>query len=143
MRKNRRLKKHAVITMGSTGIFLLIFCICAALLIYWSLDQRCTTIGREIGKAERAYRALETELGRENMKWAEMTSPRKLDEKLTRFGIQMRSQAPDQIVKMDLDGHPIQGLAYQRARARQAKNEMIANSAIPQSSSKKQQRVRR
>lgn len=142
MRKNRRLKKHAVITMGSTGIFLLIFCVCAALLIYWSLDQRCTTIGREIGKAERAYRALETELGRENMKWAEMTSPRKLDEKLTRFGIQMRSQAPDQIVKMDLDGRPIQGLAYQRARARLAKNEMIANSAIPQSSSKKQ-RVRR
>lgn len=139
-KKNRRLKKHAVVTMGSTGIFLLIFCVCCTLLIYWSLDQRCTTIGREIGKAERTYKALETDLGRENMKWAEMTSPRKLDEKLTRFGIQMRSQAQDQIVKMSLDGRPMPGLALQRARARMAKNEMIATS-VP--SSAKSQRVRR
>ncbi|MGN0853171.1 MAG: hypothetical protein ACI4Q3_07315 [Kiritimatiellia bacterium] len=143
MRKNRRLKKHAVMTMGSTGSFLLVFCICAALLICWSLDQRCTTISREIGKAERAYKALEAELGRENMRWAEMTSRRKLEEKLTRFGIQMRSQAPDQIVKMDAEGRPIQGLAYQRARARQAKSEMAANSAPPHPRTKQQQRVRR
>lgn len=142
MRKNRRLKKHAVVTMGSTGIVLLIFSLSAALLIYWSLDQRCTTIGREIGKAERTYKALETELRRENTKWEGMTSPSKLDERLTRSGIQMRSQVQDQVVKMSLDGRPMPGLAVQRARARMAKNEMIATTTSL-SSGKKQQRIRR
>lgn len=144
MRKNRRIKKEAVVTTGSAGIFALIFCVCIAMLVYWSLDQRCTTIGREIGKAERTIKSLETELGRENMKWAEMTSPQKLDEKLVRFGIQMRRQALDQVVKMNIDGRPAQGLAVQRALNRnRMKSEVLAGDSAVPSSTKKPQRVRR
>lgn len=126
-KKNRRIKKHAVFTVGTGSIVSLILTGFTVLLVYWWLDQRCTTIGRQIGKAERELKACESELGRENTKWVEMTTPEKLVERLVRSGIEMRIQRQDQIIRMDASGRPLPGLAVARANLRKTQTTTVAS----------------
>ena len=50
MKKNRRIKRLSRFTSGATGIAALIVSSFIMLMIYWSLDVRCTAILREIGR---------------------------------------------------------------------------------------------
>ncbi len=142
-KKNRRIKKHVVFTVGTGSIVSLILTGFTVLLVYWWLDQRCTTIGRQIGKAERELKSCESELGRENTKWVEMTTPEKLVERLVRSGIEMRIQRQDQIIRMDASGRPLPGLAVARANLRKTQTATTVASVKPAKRASAATRVRR
>jgi hypothetical protein len=118
-RKNRKLKKNATWTTGSMAVAALILCVLLMVLVYWLFDSRCSAIQREIGKAEKVYATLETDCMRETARWDEMKTPEKLAECLTRFGLEMKIQRQDQIVRMNRDGRPAPNqIAVSRARMR-------------------------
>lgn len=119
MRRNRKVKKSSVLTSSTIGISSLLFTAFIAVLAYYFIDSRCSSIAREIGKAEKRLAALETEYVREAAKWDELKIPERLAEKLTRFGLEMRYARQDQIVRMTPDGRPAPGqLSVARANAR-------------------------
>ena len=118
MKRNRK-KKHSIFKAGSMGIVVLIVSGFIMFMAYWSLDSRCTSIQREIGKAERRYEALESECTQEQAHWDTMKTPEKLSEKLMRFGLEMKYARQDQIVRMNADGRPVSGqISVARARQR-------------------------
>ena len=97
----------------------LIVCMLLMMLVYWLFDSRCSAIQREIGKAEKVLAALEADCVRETARWDEMKTPEKLAECLTRFGLEMKTQRQDQIVRMNRDGRPAPNqIAVTRARMR-------------------------
>ena len=121
MRKNRNRKvtRQTVFKSGSMGVAALIVTAFLMLMAYWSVDSRCTAIAREIGKAEKALAAYEAEYVRETARWDEQKIPERLNEKLLRFGLEMRYAHQDQIVRMNADGRPKAGqIAVARARQR-------------------------
>ncbi len=129
-RRNRRVKKHSRFSSGATGVASLIVSVFIMLMIYWSLDARCTSIKREIGAAEKRLRALESELGRETARWNGLKTREHLDEKITRFGLAMQSPQPDQVIRMTSSGRPAPAqLAVARARARSSKVDNMALAA--------------
>lgn len=142
MKRNRKIKKHVVFSMGTGYVVTLILTVLVMLMVYWALDQDCASVSRAIAKADRELKALDGEYGRESAKWAMMTTPEKLNERLVRFGIEMRMQGQDQIVRMDGRGRPLPGLAVTRARNRMAKDSAIAQADRP-AASRKAARVRR
>ncbi len=119
MRRNRKIKRHATWTTGSMAVATLIVCMLLMMLVYWLFDSRCSAIQREIGKAEKVLAALEADCVRETARWDEMKTPEKLAECLTRFGLEMKTQRQDQIVRMNRDGRPAPNqIAVTRARMR-------------------------
>ncbi len=119
MRRNRRIKKHARFTSGATGIAALIVSCIIMLMIYLSLDARCTSIQREIGKAEREVKALDAEYGRETARWSALMTPESLNEKIARFCLCMDKPQPDQAIRMMASGRPAPGqMAVARAQAK-------------------------
>jgi hypothetical protein len=120
MRKNRRhVKRFSRFKFGATGIVALIVTSFIWLMIYWMLDAQCTSIMREIGKAENQVKLLDAEYGREDAKWNAMKTRERLDEKITRFGLAMQSPQPDQVIRMMANGKPAPGqMAVARAQAR-------------------------
>ena len=120
MRKNRRhVKRFSRFKFGATGIVALIVTSFIWLMIYWMLDAQCTSIMREIGKAENQVKLLDAEYGREDAKWNAMKTRERLDEKITRFGLAMQNPQHDQVVRMKANGEPAPGqIAVARARAR-------------------------
>ena len=101
MRKNRRhVKRFSRFKFGATGIVALIVTSFIWLMIYWMLDAQCTSIMREIGKAENQVKLLDAEYGREDAKWNAMKTREHLDEKIRRSGLDMQSPHPDQVVRM-------------------------------------------
>ena len=129
-RRNRRVKKYSHFSSGATGVASLIVSSFIMVMIYWSLDARCTSILREIGAAEKQLKALESELGRETARWNGLKTRERLDEKITRFGLAMQSPQPDQVIRMNSSGKPAPGqLAFARARARSSKVDSMALAA--------------
>lgn len=128
--------------MGTGYVVTLILTVLVMLMVYWALDQDCATAFRAIANADRELKSLEDEYGRESANWAKMTTPERLNERLVRFGIEMRMQGQDQIVRMDGRGRPLPGLAVTRARNRMAKDSAVAQMDRP-ASSRKSPRVRR
>ena len=126
-RRNRRIRKHSRFTSGATVVAALIVSAFFMLMIYWSLDARCTSIQREIGVAEKKLKALESELGRETARWNELKTRERLDEKITRFGLAMQNPLPDQVIRMTASGKPAPGqMAVARAKARSSKVDSMA-----------------
>jgi len=119
MRKNRKRTKHSVFRLGSVGVVSLIVSIFLMLMLYWSVDSRCSSIAREIGQAEKRLAALDSEFVRVTAKWDEQKIPDRLSERLTRFGLEMKYARQDQVVRMSADGRPLPGqIAVARARQR-------------------------
>ncbi len=101
------------------GVASLILCGFVVMMTYWLFDSQCTSIQREIGKAEKEFDALESECVRETARWDRMKTPEKLAECLVRFGLEMKMQRQDQIVRMNRDGRPEPNqIAVARARSR-------------------------
>lgn len=117
--KNRKIKKNASFKTGSMGVASLILSGFVVLMAYWMFDSKCASIQREIGKAEQTLAALDSECERERVRWNEMTTPEKVSEHLTRFGLEMKRVHQNQVVRMSRDGrpHPNQ-VAVTRAKAR-------------------------
>jgi len=139
MRRNRKIRKNSRFASGATGIASLIVSSFIMLMIYWSLDARCTSIMRDIGKAESKLKALEAEHGRETARWNGMKTPERLDEKIVRFGLAMGIPQADQVVRMMPSGRPAPGqMAVARAQAKRPIDSMAL--ALP---AKKRKSMRR
>ncbi len=140
MRRNRKVKKNAVLKSGTMGIASLIVSALIMAMIYYVLDSRCTLIARDIGKVERRFAQLEAECVREAARWDELKTPARLTEKLSRFGLEMRYPRQDQIVRMTADGRPAAGqisVARAQARAKAADVALNGASAMPRPSAKR------
>jgi len=130
MRRNRRIK-HTRVTVNSMGVVTLILVAFFSAIVYWTVDSRCKTLIREIGRSEKKLASLEADLQRETMLWEEMKTPDRLGEALVRFGIEMKTAEPDQTVHMGANGAPLPGqLSVARARNRKAKTETVAQTDV-------------
>lgn len=122
-RKNRKVTNYSRFATRSMGLAALLVSAFIMLMIYWSLDSRCTTIAQEIGKCEKKFQLLDQESVREMARWNELTPPEKLEEKLVRFGLEMNYARADQWIRMNADGRPQPGqIAVARARTKIASN---------------------
>lgn len=118
-KRNRKVRKHSSFVTGSVGLVALLFTVFSMLAVYWLLDMRCSAIAQEIGRCEKQLAALEQESVRESARWNAMVTPERLQEKLTRFGLNMNMPRADQVVRMNADGRPHPGqIAVARAQAR-------------------------
>ena len=127
MRRNRKIKKDSIFRTWSMSFAGLMVTLFVMLMVYWTMDSNCTSIHRKIGELEKQYEKYEKECGREASRWSGMVTRDRLDETLSRFGIQMGYPRPDQVVKMSSDGTPApKQLSVARLRARNQSNESVA-----------------
>lgn len=127
MKRNRKVKKHSNFTLNSAGVVVLLLTGFMMAMVYWILDSQCSSIAREIGKAEKRYAALEAECVQETARWESLKTPERLSEKLLRFGLEMKYARQDQIVRMTADGRPANGqLSVTRARQRMRTDAMAS-----------------
>ena len=76
---------------------------------------------QELEAAEKSYKQLSKESERVAARWTEMMAVDRLQEKLTRFGLEMNLPRADQQVRMNASGRPLPGqIAVARARERLA-----------------------
>lgn len=118
MRKNRKVRKNAVLKSGTMGIVSLVASALFMAMSYYTLDSNCNRIQRDIGADERRLAQLEAACVRESARWDELKVTERLSEKLSRFGLEMRYPRQDQIVRMTADGRPVAGIAVARVKAR-------------------------
>ena len=127
MRRNRKIKKDSIFRTWSMSFAGLMVTLFVMLMVYWTMDSNCTSIHRKIGELEKQYEKYEKEYDREEARWSSMVTRDRLDEKLSRFGIQMGYARPDQVVKMTSDGTPVpKQLSVARLRARNQSNASVA-----------------
>ena len=123
--RNKKVKKNATFKTGSMGASALLVTGVMMLMGFYVLDSRCNAITREIGKHEKRYASLEAECVRESVRWESLKVQNKLEEKLSRFGLEMRPARQDQIVRMTADGRPAVGqISVARAKARMRASEI-------------------
>ena len=135
-RRNRKVNKHSRFTVNTAGIVALLVTGFAMVMVYCMLGMRCTSIARELQEAEKDYEQLTREGDRVATRWTELMAVDRLQEKLTRFGLDMNVPRPDQVVRMNAAGRPVPGIAVARARARMASTANIAQVA-PEARSRK------
>jgi hypothetical protein len=93
-----------VLPRAVTGVILLIMGLMVA---YWWMDSGCAQLGQEIRRCEQKSAALEDERVREEARWNEYNTPKKLKEMMLLHGIDMAYPTADQWVRMGADGQPV------------------------------------
>ena len=130
MRRNRRIKKRSRFATSSMGVASLIVSAFIMLMIVFSMNSRCSSISRDIGRKEKELQRLEAELTREKTRWDEMKVPERLDGALARFGLEMSAPKEEQIVRMTGSGVPAPGqLALKRMQGSSRSGTMAANAS--------------
>lgn len=130
MRKNRRIKKRSRFATSSMGVASLIVSGFIMLMIFFSMNSRCSSITRDIGKKEKELQKLEAELTREKTRWDEMKVPERLNIALTKFGLKMVAPREDQLVRMNSVGVPAPGqLALKRMNGSSKPQAMASSSS--------------
>ena len=120
-RRNRKVNKHSRFTVNTAGVVALLVTGFAMVMVYCVLGMRCTSIAQELQEAEKSYKQLSKECERVAARWTEMMAVDRLQDKLTRFGLEMNLPRQDQVVRMNAAGHPKPGqIAVARARERLA-----------------------
>ena len=115
MKRNRRVKKRSRFATSSMGVASLIISGFIMMMIFFTVNSRCSSITREIGDREHELQRLNAELAREKTRWDEMKVTERLNVALTRFGLEMAAPREDQIVRMNRAGQPAPGqLALKR-----------------------------
>ena len=118
---------QGVLALGGAG-----GAVVGGLMVSGALGSHRAAVSRDIGNLEKKLKACEDECEREAARWSKMKTRDQLDEKLSRFGIQMGYPRPDQVVKMTLDGIPApKQLSVARLRARNQSNESVAMLSAP------------
>ena len=128
-KRNRKVNKHSRFTVNTAGIVALLVTGFAMVMVYCVLGMRCTSIARELQEAEKDYEQLTREGDRVATRWTELMAVDRLQERITRFGLDMNFPRPDQVVRMNAAGRPIQGIAVTRARERLSTTANIAQVA--------------
>lgn len=133
MRRNKKIKKNSVITSGTWWIASLVVSVLIVAMCYYVLDSQCNQIARDISKAENRIKDLNAECEREAARWEEMRIREHLEDRLVRFGLEMRYARHDQIVHMDADGRPLKraNATIAKARARMKAADVALNETIP------------
>ncbi len=134
MRRNRKIKKSSVLSSSTWWVVALIVSALIVAMGYYVLDSQCDQIARDIGKLEKRFTAVESECVREAARWEEMKIREHLEERLVRFGLEMRYARHDQIVHMDADGRPMRrsSATIARATARAKATDLALNAPAPQ-----------
>ncbi len=130
--RNRKIKKNSVLTSGTWWVVALIVSVLIVAMGYYMLDSQCDQIARDIGKLEKRFAALDSECVREAARWEEMKIRERLEDRLTRFGLEMSYARHDQMVHMDADGHPLKrsSATIARAMARAKASELALNAPV-------------
>ncbi len=124
-RRNRKINRHSRFTVNSAGVVALIVTGFSMLMCYWMLGMRCTSIASELEVAEKQYRQLTKESERVESRWTELMAVDRLQERLTRLGLEMNIPRADQVVRMNSEGSPLPGqIAVVRARERLSTSRM-------------------
>ena len=129
MRKNRRIKKRSRFATSSMGVASLIVSGFIMLMIFFSMNSRCSSITRDIGKKEKELQKLEAELTREKTRWDEMKVPERLNIALTKFGLKMDAPREDQLVRMNSVGVPAPGQLALRRMKGASRSRAVASSS--------------
>lgn len=118
-RRNKKVNRHSRFTVNTAGIVALLMTGFAMVMSYCVLGMRCTSIAQELHEAEKEYKQLTREGDRVAARWTELMAVDRLQDKLTRFGLDMNLPRADQMVRMDAKGRlkPHQ-IAVTRARGR-------------------------
>ena len=120
-RRNRKVNKHSRFTVNTAGVVALLVTGFAMVMCYCVLGMRCTSIAQELQEAEKVYKQLTKESERVAARWTELMAVDRLDDKLTRFGLEMKLPRVDQVVRLNAEGRPLPGqIAVARARERLA-----------------------
>ena len=120
-RRNRKVNKHSRFTVNTAGVVALLVTGFAMAMCYGVLGMRCTSIAQELQKVEKDYKQLTKEGERVAARWTELMAVKQLEEKLTRFGLEMNLPRADQIVRLNASGRPLAGqIAVTRAKERLA-----------------------
>ena len=119
-RRNKKLnRRFSRFTVNTAGVVALLVTGFAMVMFYCILGMRCTSIAQELQEAEKNYKQLTREGDRVAARWTELMAVDRLQDKLTRFGLDMNIPRQDQVVRMNAAGVPVKGqLAVARARAR-------------------------
>ena len=135
-RRNRKVNKHSRFTVNTAGVVALLVTGFAMVMCYCVLGMRCTSIAQELQESETTYKQLTKESERVAARWTELMAVDRLEEKLTRFGLDMNIPRQDQVVRMNAAGVPVKGqLAVARARARLSTANMAQ--VVPETQSRK------
>ena len=129
-RRNRKLnRRFSRFTVNTAGVVALLVTGFAMVMCYCALGMKCTSIAQELQEAEKSYKQLSKESERVAARWNELMAVDRLQEKLTRFGLEMNIPRADQMVRMGASGRPLPGqIAVVRARERMATANMAQNS---------------
>ena len=120
-RRNRKVNKHSRFTVNTAGVVALLVTGFAMVMCYCALGMRCTSIAQELQEAEKEYKQLTKESERVAARWTELMAVDRLNDKLTRFGLEMNIPRADQVVRLNAAGRPLPGqIAVARARERMA-----------------------
>lgn len=120
-RRNRKVNKHTSFKVNTAGVVALLVTGFAMVMCYCVLGMRCTSIAQELQQAEKEYKQLTKEGERVAARWTELMAVKQLEEKLTRFGLEMNLPRADQIVRLNASGRPLAGqIAVARAKERLA-----------------------
>jgi len=120
-RRNRKVNRDSSLTKNTAGVVALLVTVFAMVMFYCMLGMQCTSIAQELQEAEKTYRQLSKESERVAARWNELMAVERLQEKLTRFGLEMNIPRQDQVVRMNAAGRPKPGqIAVARARERLA-----------------------
>jgi hypothetical protein len=128
MKRNKRIKKRSRFATSSMGVASLIISGFIMLMIFFTVNSRCSSITRDIGKREKELQRLEAELTREKTRWDEMKVPERLNIALTKFGLEMDAPREDQLVRMNSAGLPAPGqLALKRMKGSSSPRSMASS----------------
>ena len=123
MRINRKRQVHAkVLPMPVAS--LIVLSVTIALVYCWTASKY-NELGREVQKYEQELAKATDSCIREDARWKRMITPDGLDEAERRLGIRMRLPTPDQIVRVDGTGRPMEGqpsLAKSRSELKSLEN---------------------
>lgn len=135
-RRNRKVNKHSRFTVNTAGIVALLVTGFAMVMCYCVLGMRCTSIAQELQQVEKEYKQLTKESERVAARWTELMAVEQLNDKLTRFGLEMNIPRADQMVRLNASGRPLPGqIAVVRARERLATSNMAQ--AVPEAQRRK------
>ncbi|MDD2454783.1 MAG: hypothetical protein PHG96_02130 [Kiritimatiellae bacterium] len=128
MRKNRRRHVNAkVLSPAVVGMSVLIV---SLTLTYCCLDSKCNQLGQEIRKHEQCFESLEDERVREEARWNDKRTPEKLAQAMLRHGLEMDYPAPEQMVRIGVEGEPLPGqIALAKFRKERSSAERVAQKA--------------
>lgn len=110
MRKNRKVSKRmSVIAVQSMHIGAIMFSLFIMVILNLLAASNCSHLMDSIGKKEKELSKLEDARRREESRWEEMKTPRRLEAALRDNGMSMHYHKSSQVVRMTAAGEPVPG----------------------------------